>query len=397
MKPERLLIVSKRFWPFSGELETLVEAFAQQVVRTGCEVEVVTSRLTKQWPEHFRVHDYMVYRLPQNFKKTWSPYSLGTYVKNRWQRGLQHWLATHRQQYDAAIVLEVPEDQFTASVLLDKYQMPTITRIGWDFAKDLSKPLNRELVNISNRTTRLVTPDLGANQQWMFDPVWKEGRITCIPDGFSMPDLPSPQRKQARDILARAHPIFQLKQDSVLAVCGTEHTFDSGVFALLRAWRRVVAAHPSARLWLIGHGPNSPELFRQVCDLDMQHSVLMVGGFDEVSDVVSAADAYILPGVNESPGWFAKTAASLGLTIIHHKNSEVSRVMQPSNNIPFDDDSRMLDLVVSRWATSVSDQRKLSEPVSKSPVRPTPSTNIGASMQQMVDGYLEQLNQLVLT
>ena len=84
MKPQRLLLISKQFWPLSGETEMLAAAFARQLEGVVESVEVVTWRMIRQWPERFPLGNCNVVRLPQNQKSHWASANLGYYGRNRW-------------------------------------------------------------------------------------------------------------------------------------------------------------------------------------------------------------------------------------------------------------------------------------------------------------------------
>ncbi len=266
-------------------------------------------------------------------------------------------MMAHRHAIDAAFVLESAEEDFATAQTISRVGIPAVVRIDHRVLAQLSPAKLKTLQNLFSGKVAFVTPD-------EFGLAALEGQATlsaatrCIelvPDGVSEPATASPDKRGAREVLARTHPIFQLESGALLAVCAAELTFESGVFALVRSWRRVLAAHPTARLWLLGSGQNTPELFQRICDLEMQHSVLITGNFDDVSDVLQAADALILPGIDDRPDWFLNSALGQRVTIIHHQRAPAVSVMQESaRHIPFDDDSRPIDLVVNRWANATA-------------------------------------------
>ena len=359
MKPQRLLLISKQFWPLSGETELLAAAFARQLEGVVESVEVVTWRMIRQWPERFPLGNCDVVRLPQNQKSHWASANLGYYGRNRWHRSLQRWLGGQVNRFDAAIVFEHHEDILAPTLIACRAGLPVVSRILFNQAAGLSRLTARDWKGLERQSVSFVTPD----HRLLMDPICApDGSLhgtQLVSDGVTAVENVNDQAT-SRTILSSVHPIFQLSQDAMLAVSGCDLTYESNVFSLVRAWRRVAAEHKSARLWLIGSGRNAPELFQRICDLDLQHSVLLTGNFDNVEEVLVAADAYIMPGPAEPTSWYSEIAGQLGLTIIRHRNSATpSCTSQASHNMVFDDDSRTIDLVINRWAGAMASETRV--------------------------------------
>ena len=56
---------------------------------------------------------------------------------------------------------------------------------------------------------------------------------------------------------------------------------------------------PRCHLWLVGEGPDRDRLFQQIKDLDLQGQVVLPGAFDDVEEVLRAANLFILPSYFE--------------------------------------------------------------------------------------------------
>ncbi|MGI9517139.1 MAG: glycosyltransferase [Pirellulaceae bacterium] len=398
MSSRSLLLVSKRFWPMAGPLELLAAALARQFVESGHRVDVVASHFVRQWPDRFQMGGVHVHRVPRT-QRSWSPATLGYYGRNRWLRGLQRWITTHRRNFDAAVILESSDEQFATAQAVARLGMPAVVRIGNHVLDQLSPATEKVLRSLVSTHIALVTPDHASLSQWETGadtPGMGVPSIQCVPDGSTVNAVNLPDQHVARQILARTHPIFHLDDGALLAISPADLTFDSGVFGLVRAWRRVLAAHPSARLWLIGNGENAPELFQRICDLDMQHAVLIPGNFDDVSELFQAADACILPGTDDRADWYVNTALGQQVTIIHHQRAPaVAAIPSAAHHIPFDDDLRTIDLVVNRWANATTSRIGNEDDY----VRSRSGMESGAvgidSMKQMADRYLLLAESLV--
>ena len=105
----------------------------------------------------------------------------------------------------------------------------------------------------------------------------------------------------------------------------------NGLMTLIDAWPEVLAGCPEARLWLIGDGPLRDALNDRIRDLQLQSKVVMPGSFDEVADVLSAADAAVCP--TPEPGMplalLEATAACLPIVAIGGiKKDNLKKVME---------------------------------------------------------------------
>ena len=71
---------------------------------------------------------------------------------------------------------------------------------------------------------------------------------------------------------------------------------------LVRAFKRLLAFHPSARLILIGDGPERAGLELLARSLNLGNSIVFVGYTDRVGDYLSAMDLYVNPSLDEGFG-----------------------------------------------------------------------------------------------
>jgi glycosyltransferase involved in cell wall biosynthesis len=108
-------------------------------------------------------------------------------------------------------------------------------------------------------------------------------------------------RLSARAALAAVNGDLATDADSRVVVCIGRLTRVKGVFTLLHAWGQVIQRWPQAKLWLIGEGPDRDELFDAILDQDLRGSVMMPGTFDDVHEILQAADACVFPSLGDAP------------------------------------------------------------------------------------------------
>jgi hypothetical protein len=147
-----------------------------------------------------------------------------------------------------------------------------------------------------------------------------------------------------------------------LAICSAPLTDDSGVFALVKVWREVLDRWPRARLWLLGEGTDGPMLYHRVRQYEMDHAVIFPGQFDEIRDVLEAADAFIIPPGTATTDWFWAIAMETGLPVIcpasHPAATRAAMVM--------DDDPQSLLRSLFGWCESLHNARPGTYPFERS-------------------------------
>jgi glycosyltransferase involved in cell wall biosynthesis len=75
------------------------------------------------------------------------------------------------------------------------------------------------------------------------------------------------------------------------------HRDFKGIIHAVRAWPSVVAAHPRARLLLVGSGPQELALRASVSELRVRDSVVFAGTRSDVPEVLRASEIVVLPSV----------------------------------------------------------------------------------------------------
>lgn len=87
---------------------------------------------------------------------------------------------------------------------------------------------------------------------------------------------------------------------------------------LLRAYRRVRAARPDARLVLVGDGPQEPQLREEALRLGVAEGVAFVGRFGdrELAHAYAGADVFVFPSVTETQGIVLAEAQAAGLPVV---------------------------------------------------------------------------------
>lgn len=121
-------------------------------------------------------------------------------------------------------------------------------------------------------------------------------RIRDVPPGAPLlPPRTRSTRNDARDMLADANAALRLEAASPLVISTTRLAADRGWQCLLTAWSIVARRKPAVRLWLAGEAPQAAAVIRRVRELGLAASVALVGTFDDVAELLPAADLHVSP------------------------------------------------------------------------------------------------------
>ena len=111
--------------------------------------------------------------------------------------------------------------------------------------------------------------------------------------------------------------------DGLLADDGTKWFITVGRYSteknqdrLLRAFAIVHAAHPLARLLLVGYGPLRDRLERQIGETGLADAAVLVGPYANPFPIMAAADCFVLSSNYEGQPMVLLEAATLGLPIV---------------------------------------------------------------------------------
>jgi glycosyltransferase involved in cell wall biosynthesis len=106
-----------------------------------------------------------------------------------------------------------------------------------------------------------------------------------------------------------------LRSAPVALYAGRLHE-SKGLFELVRAWARVTAQLPNARLWFAGEGPARDALLGEIAELGLDGRVVLCGAFDSVDDLLAAANLFVLPSWEEGMSLALLEAMAAGKPIV---------------------------------------------------------------------------------
>jgi len=329
MTGTRVVVVAPQFWPMVGSAATLAGWLVDCWVHDGHAVTVVTRRDMPSWPTRFMFRGAWVERMPPTGRFQWSRRTLHGH--------LGKWLRARRNEAAGAFVLADGCDCLELAAELAAGETPLATRLDpqW-IARQSDQRLRMWATSAKGNRPEsapwLIAPCPAVGQR-LRRADWPAERITLIPDEVRMHSSHTAAgQAAARNALGRAYAAFEFPIDAPLALCPVRLDDHAAIERLARIWVRVVRRQPNARLWLVGPGTISKESWHEFADRGIGGHVVPAGVFDNLGDVLAAADAMIsLEPCTSAPLPVAQALAA-GLPIVEGRAGEAVPVSEPAGD-----------------------------------------------------------------
>ena len=296
MSQPRIVLVTRRFWPLVGGAEMVMANLAVQFEAMGCDTRILTAKWESQWPDEIIHRDIPVTRLPNPPQRAW-----GTY---KYMSALAKWLKLNRDSYDAICVSMLKHDAYVAVRIGQELGKKVVLRVeGAGETGDCNWHLNARFgMKIRRRCMQadhIVGPSTATIDE-LTEAGFDQSKTCYIPNGVLVPEPNQVNsRADSRRAIAEANYDLTTTESARIVVFTGRLDRKKGLLDLIRSWPAVLEKQRDSQLWLIGEGPDREFLFQEIKDLDIRTSVFMPGAFDDVSDLLNAANLFVLPSYNE--------------------------------------------------------------------------------------------------
>ena len=288
MDPRRLAVVTRRFWPFCGPTEISAGEIAGAIQRAGHSVQILTVRWEKHWPRDFTFREIEVRRLGRPVNGPW-----GTF---RFLRSFSRHL--RESNLDGLVVMGLQDEAWAAIRSAIKH-CPVVVHIDQgDMNSQTRDHFNSRQLAALNSVARIVVDSEHTKSRLLKSNQLDPDSIVVVGNTIEISSIePRSLEKQnlARTSLSDAHPILIIDENQPLVVCAAPLEGDQGLIDLVNAWPRVLDQTPNARMWILGDGSRGREVWERICELNLAHSIIMPGFFDDLGDVFQAADLFVHP------------------------------------------------------------------------------------------------------
>lgn len=315
MRPLRVVFVANRFWPLLGGTEKNLAQLSAELVARQHQVTVWTACWQDQWPRNLVYRGVRVIREANAPRDRW-----GTF---RYLRQLGCWLRRQREAVDIVCVSGLREEARTAARALAGLA-PLVLRADPGAGLQCGPPSNQgtarrcwwSLRRGCRRADAVIAP-LATVEQKLLAEGYPREKVHRIAPGVRIPGPRSLEtRRAARRVLAEAAPTLHVSDDSLLAVYMGRLANYPGLTELVAAWTHVVRQFPHARLWLVGEGVSERWVEDQIESHGLTGRVVLAGMFDQVDDILSAADWLVQPVPGSGLGLAILEGMAAGLPVI---------------------------------------------------------------------------------
>ena len=387
MKPLRCVLVTRRFWPLVGGAEIVMANLGAEFHQRDISCQILTAQWQANWPTEFVHREVPVVRLRNPKQRIW-----GTF---RYLSSLARWLKDHADQIDIVYVSMLKHDAYTATKICQQLGIPVVLRAegGGDTGDCHWQTTARFGLSIRRRcktATAVIAPSQAVAEE-LLAAGYPTDNLHLIPNGVALPAKPAENSQQlARQALAEANQDLAATPEEPVVVYTGRLDRNKGLVDLVNAWPEVKKQWPRCHLWLVGEGPDRDRLFQQIKDLDLQGQVVLPGAFDDVEEILRAANLFILPS------YFEGLSISLMEAMAH-------QVPVIASNIPGNND--IIQSGVNGCLVPAGNVSAISQAIQDALAKPDQLTTWATAAQQtiqnnyslasMVNAHLKLFEQLV--
>jgi glycosyltransferase involved in cell wall biosynthesis len=230
-------------------------------------------------------------------------------------------LRERRNQMDVVYVSMLKHDAYAALHALHGSNIPVVLRaegagptgdVHWQQSANFGRTIRRRCL-----TADAFVACSPAIHEELLAASYPHERVHYIPNGVSIPPPRSQKRRlAARQALAAIHSDLQLDPAAPLVLYTGRLHEAKGLADLVTAWATIAPSNPTARLWLVGDGPQRQELQETVAARGLSQSIRLPGVFDSVEEMLDAADAFVLPSYVEGMSLSLLEAMAAGLPVV---------------------------------------------------------------------------------
>lgn len=330
MSSLQVALLTPVFWPAANQTLASVRELADACRASGAEVTIFTERLEPDWAPRIQYREMQVVRLERPAARPWSRGRFGK-VLVKSLTDFPSRASRRNVRWDAVIICGWIE----ALLALDGASERLTDRLCFWMDRPLLQPGQRAtqlrgLDSALPQCSAILSPHPQAH-------AWLEPFSAGTPKVVLFPEVGADEasisasaedRERARKSLADVHPLLNFERNQLVALCAAEMSGDPGWFDLLTAWRHLRREEPRAQLVVVGDGTQARALWGRIHDWHLQGNVVMPGCFDELTELLQAADFYVHPLRGELTCPLLARARATGLACVISKSNPLTSGME---------------------------------------------------------------------
>ena len=360
MPGPKVLVVARRFWPFTDDGCHRLLHFCAALTRAGAKVTVLTARWHAHWPPYSVCREVPVHRLLPAPNTNWN--------ESHFQKNAAQWIAKKATEFDC---IYVDRADGLLSILQNKssrWDIPIIVRFspedtGFGLASG-QKITHAAMADACRRCYRVIAPTSYAHRVLVSQGI-SETQIVRIADIAWDPVTRSDDLKTlASNALFDTCSDFLIPGRSDLLV----HLGVSEAIPLRKSIQAVcdlLDAGAGIRMWVIGAGLDQNAIYDLIKMRGWHREILLFDGFDDLQELIRVADCCIASNPGEAIQFTLPMMAVAGVPMMIADHQECRAWLPEANHFQLYSSEKMLleklqDFAAHRenWISSASSLRQ---------------------------------------
>lgn len=325
MNGPRVLIVTRRFWPFTDDNCQRLLQFCAALTRAGAKVTVLTARWHPSWPPYSVCREVPVHRLLPSPNTNWN--------ESHFQKNAVQWISKTAKDYDCIYVDRADSLVSSLQSKSSKWNLPLVVRFspeesGFGLATGL-RISQVAMADQCRRVSRVVCPTPNAHRILVSQGI-AESQIARIADtAWEHVTRSDELRTIASNALFDTSSDFLIPGRTDLLL----HLGVSEAIPLRKAIQAVcdlLDSGASIRMWIVGSGLDPSSLYDLIKSRGWHREILLFDGFDDLQELIRVTDVCIASNPKEAIQYTLPMLASAGVPILIADNQEC-RAWLPEN------------------------------------------------------------------
>lgn len=183
--------------------------------------------------------------------------------------------------------------------------------------------LDAKLLGFFNKVIAVSAPILRAMEKFI-----PKHKLGLVPNGVSL-DIAETSSSQVKAL--RQELGLQERVPTLLTLSSL--TPEKGLHVLIDALKGITAKAPNVKLVIAGSGPEEDALRDQAKKSGVEHNIIFAGRREDANDILSVADIFIMPSLNEGLPISLLEAMRAGRCVIATNVGDVANVIDNNNGM----------------------------------------------------------------
>ena len=360
MPGPRVLVVARRYWPFTDDsCQRLMHQFSA-LTRAGAKVTILTARWHPSWPQTSLCREMPVHRLLPAPNTNWN--------ESHFQKNVVHWISKSAKDFDCIYVDRADALLSFLQSKSIKWNIPIVARFSPDdvgFGLSTGQKLTQiAMADTCRRCTRIICPTPNAHRIIVSQGI-SESQITRIGD---IAWEPVARSEELRTTASNA--IFETSSDFLIP-SRTDLLLHFGISETVPLHKAIQSVCDLLdigilmRMWVVGSGVEPSDLYDLIKSRGWHREILLFDGFDDLQELIQVADCCIASNPKEAIQYTMPLLASAGVPMIIADSPDCRAWLPETNHFQLYSSEQVLaqklqDFVANRerWTSLASTLRQ---------------------------------------